>query len=64
MERPGQKAIVIGKKGAVLEKSGTLARVEMEKLFGARSISIYTSAYSPVGATRRPGYVGLAYNGR
>lgn len=36
VERPGQKGIVIGKKGAVLVKIGTLARVEMEKLFGAK----------------------------
>jgi GTP-binding protein Era len=36
VERPGQKAIIIGKKGAVLVKIGTLARIEMEKLFGVK----------------------------
>ena len=36
VERDGQKAIVIGAKGAVLKKVGTLAREEMEALFGTR----------------------------
>lgn len=36
VERPGQKAIVIGAKGATLKKVGTLAREEMESVLGRK----------------------------
>ncbi|HWF07521.1 MAG TPA: GTPase Era [Bryobacteraceae bacterium] len=36
VERDGQKGIVIGSKGAMLREIGTLARQEMEALFGSK----------------------------
>lgn len=36
VERDGQKGIVIGAKGAMLKEIGTLARQEMEALFGSK----------------------------
>jgi GTP-binding protein Era len=36
VERPGQKAIVIGAKGSTMKKVGTYARHEMETMFGRK----------------------------
>jgi GTPase len=36
VEKESQKAIMIGKKGAMLKNIGTQSRMEMEKLFGAK----------------------------
>ncbi len=45
VERDGQKRILIGAKGAMLKRIGTLAREEMEKLLG---VSIYLSLFIKV----------------
>ena len=36
VEREGQKAIIIGKRGAFIKQIGTRARTDIEKLLGAR----------------------------
>jgi GTP-binding protein Era len=45
VERGGQKRILIGAKGAMLKQIGTMAREEMEKLFGRK---IYLSLFIKV----------------
>jgi len=50
VERDGQKGIVIGKQGAMLKRIGTLAREEMERLFG---IKIYLDLHVRVQANWR-----------
>ena len=66
MERDGQKGIVIGAKGAMLKQIGTLAREEMERLFG---VKIYLDLHVRVQPdwrenARLPQRSRLAYNGR
>ena len=36
VERPGQKGIIIGKKGQMLKQIGTMARKDIEHLLGDR----------------------------
>ena len=36
VERPGQKAIVIGKKGVMLKEIGTQARLDIQRLIGTK----------------------------
>lgn len=36
VEKPGQKAILIGKRGATIKKVGTAARLDLERLLGRR----------------------------
>ncbi|MBV9507127.1 MAG: GTPase Era [Acidobacteriia bacterium] len=56
VERPGQKAIIIGAKGAMLKKVGTLARQEMERLFGIRIFLDLRVRVEP-GWRTRPGFL-------
>ena len=50
MERDGQKGIVIGAGGAMLKNIGTLARQEMERLFGRKVYLDLHVQVKPAGA--------------
>ncbi len=65
VERDGQKGIVIGAKGAMLKKIGTLAREDMERLFGIRIFleSAREGATQVARKGRIPERARLAYNG-
>lgn len=61
VERPGQKNIIIGKKGEAIKAMATQARIEMEKFFGKKVhlevwVKIKKSWSSDEGALVRLGY--------
>jgi len=55
VERPGQKAILIGAGGASLKKIGTQARLELEKLLG-RKVFVQTFVKVRPGWRQDPGF--------
>ena len=63
VERPGQKAIVIGKGGAVLKRIGQLARESLESRFGRRvHLEIFVKVKA--GWRDRPGFMRTLDEGR
>ncbi|MES9968241.1 MAG: KH domain-containing protein, partial [Sedimenticola sp.] len=61
VERPGQKNIIIGSKGAALKEVAKQARLEMEKFFGMKVfltiwVKVKKSWSSDEGALVRLGY--------
>ena len=40
VERESQKGIIIGHKGVALKKIGTKARIDLEKFFGKKALSL------------------------
>ena len=51
-EREGQKGILIGKKGQMLKRIGTSARLQIERMLGTKVFLNFTLRCSPAGVNR------------
>jgi GTP-binding protein Era len=61
VERESQKAIVIGKGGAMLKKLGTEARKDIERFLGSRVFLALTVRVEPRWSERRDALEKLGY---